>query len=264
MALGTWTSVVNATNAAGTVIGTGSATAVVGNGSTTDVSITVSPVPGMGSLALAITWPEGQVSSPSISATLTPALGNAQTIPFEVVGTYASYADPALTNGYYTFAFTLYSDGKTFTWYVNGAVVGTGATYTFIAHKLGYYRLDAIAVSSDGTKTGSATMSIQVNPAAGPAAVALGTARNLALLAQSGITIGAVPASITGDIGLDMISTGLAGFSQVLDGSGAFSTSVPGSLLLGRAYAASYSGTTPAMLATATTDFQRDAAGWSV
>lgn len=339
LALGNWTIVVNATNAAGIIIGTGSGTALVSNGATTAVSISVTPVVGTGNLALTITWPDGQVSSPSISATLTPALGSSQAIPFAISGTSASYANPALANGYYTFAFTLYdsgitvaggvdivrivagqatdgtfafsnvntpggtiqvtvtdnllnplavsiagasaimslgstqvltasvsnySDSKTFSWYVNGAIVGTGASYNFSGRKLGYYRLDAIAVSSDGKLTGSATTSIQVNPAAGPAVVMLGTAENFAVLAQSGITIGAAPAVITGDIGLNAPAAGFVGFGQVLDGSGAFSTSVPASLLAGKAYAASYSGTTPAALTSAIADFNTayaDAAG---
>ncbi|KAJ7126228.1 hypothetical protein C8R44DRAFT_851714 [Mycena epipterygia] len=61
--------------------------------------------------------------------------------------------------------------------------------------------------------------------AVGPAAVNLGTAANLAILAESGITTVA-PSVITGAVAISPIAaTAMTGFSLILDSSGQFSTS---------------------------------------
>jgi hypothetical protein len=111
LALGTWTIAVSATNASGTLIGTGAATAQVNNGEMTSVSISVIPISGTGTLSLGIQWPAAQVRVPSITATLTPALGTARVIPFVITGATAAYSDPAIGNGYYVLSFALADDG---------------------------------------------------------------------------------------------------------------------------------------------------------
>jgi hypothetical protein len=89
--------------------------------------------------------------------------------------------------------------------------------------------------------------------AAGPAPVALGTAGNFAILAQSGVTTTGVT-KITGNIGVSPIAaTAITGFGLVLDSSGTFSRS---SLVTGRVYAANYKAPTPKMLTTAVSDMQ--------
>jgi hypothetical protein len=111
LALGTWTIAVSANNASGTLIGTGAATAQVNNGEMTSVSISVIPISGTGTLSLGIQWPEAQVRVPSITASLTPALGSAQSIPFVISGATAAYSDLAIGNGYYVLSFALADDG---------------------------------------------------------------------------------------------------------------------------------------------------------
>jgi hypothetical protein len=96
---------------------------------------------------------------------------------------------------------------------------------------------------------------------AGPMAVNLGTSGNFAILSKSGIST--VPTSaITGDIGVSPIdSTGITGFSPVLDSTGTFSTSTQ---VVGKVYAADYTAPTPSNLTTAVSDMQTaftDAAG---
>ncbi len=102
--------------------------------------------------------------------------------------------------------------------------------------------------------TGAAT-------AAGPAPVNLGTAGDFVILAKSGIDT--VPTSaVTGDIGVSPIdSTGITGFSLILDASGTFSTS---SQVTGKAYAADYTAPTPSNMTTAVSNMEAaytDAAG---
>ena len=97
--------------------------------------------------------------------------------------------------------------------------------------------------------------------ATGPAPVSLGTAGEFVILAKSGIDT--VPTSaLTGDIGVSPIdSTGITGFSLVLDSTGEFSTSSQSS---GNAYAADYASPTPSILTTAVSSMEAaftDAAG---
>jgi len=120
LAFGSWTLVVNAANATGTLIGTGTATAQVNSGATTAVTVNVIPIAGTGTLSLGVNW-TAQIQTPSINATLTPALGSAQTLPFTISGATASYSNAAVGNGYYTLGFTL-NDGP-----VSAPIVVAGA-----------------------------------------------------------------------------------------------------------------------------------------
>ena len=91
--------------------------------------------------------------------------------------------------------------------------------------------------------------------------VALGTANDFVILAETGIST--VPTSdITGNMGVSPItSTAITGFSLVMDGSGDFSTSAQ---VTGKIYAADYLHATPAKMTLAITDMQSaftDAAG---
>lgn len=92
----------------------------------------------------------------------------------------------------------------------------------------------------------------------------LGTAGNYAILAKSGIST-VPPSAVTGDLGVSPIdSTGITGFSLILDGSGQFSIS---SQVTGKIYAADYASPTPVNLTTAVGDMETaytDAAGRSL
>lgn len=88
---------------------------------------------------------------------------------------------------------------------------------------------------------------------AGPAAIDLHTAGTFAMLATSGITIGA-GALVTGNVGLSpMGPTGLTGFALVLDSSSTFATSP---LVVGMVYTATYKPPTPQKLSLAVADMQ--------
>ena len=111
LAFGTWTIVVNALNASGTLIGSGTSTAEVVTGETTSVNVTVKPIEGTGTLSLGVTWTASQVHTPSITASLTPALGSAQSLVFDMSGGSASYSGSSVGNGYYTLALSLNDNG---------------------------------------------------------------------------------------------------------------------------------------------------------
>ena len=128
LAFGSWTVVVNATNAAGNLIGTGSATTQVNTASTSTVSVTVTPVSGVGTLSLAASWPSGSVQTPSVAATLTPALGSEQNLPFSISGSSASYSSSSVGNGYYTLALTVQDTGVVVAGAVDVVRIVTGAT----------------------------------------------------------------------------------------------------------------------------------------
>ncbi len=97
--------------------------------------------------------------------------------------------------------------------------------------------------------------------AAGPSAVNLGTSGSFAILAKSGISATGTT-SVTGDIGVSPIDqTALTGFSQTMDSSNQFSTSV---YVVGKLYAADYAPPAPAKMTTAVSDMETaytDAAG---
>ena len=135
LAFGSWTIVVNATNSSGQLIGTGSASAQVNTGETTAVAVSVTPVAGTGTLSLGVSWPANQVQKPSISASLTPALGSAQTLSFVISGAGASYSNTSVGNGYYTLAFTLADNGTVVAGAVEVVRIVSGQTtsgsYTF-------------------------------------------------------------------------------------------------------------------------------------
>jgi hypothetical protein len=107
LAFGSWTIVVNALNASGTLIGSGTTAAEVITGETTTVNVTVKPIEGTGTLSLDVTWTASQVHTPSITASLTPALGSAQSLAFDVSSGSASFSSSSVGNGYYTLALTL-------------------------------------------------------------------------------------------------------------------------------------------------------------
>lgn len=89
------------------------------------------------------------------------------------------------------------------------------------------------------------------NAPIGPGIIDLGTAGDFAILAKTGIsTINTT--LITGHIGVSpATSTGFTGFSQIMDASNEFATSI---YVVGNMYASDYSAPTPAYISTAISD----------
>ena len=102
LAFGSWSIVVNAMNADGTLIGSGNAGASVHTGQTTTVAISVVPLTGNGSLNLTVSWNASQVETPSIVASLTPPVGPATPLSFGINGSQATYSSTTIPAGYQT------------------------------------------------------------------------------------------------------------------------------------------------------------------
>lgn len=86
-----------------------------------------------------------------------------------------------------------------------------------------------------------------------PAIINLGTAGNFSVLSKTAVsTTGAT--SVTGDVGVSpAAATFLTGFSQTMDASNKFSTSI---YVTGKLYAADYTAPTPSYLTTAVSDME--------
>lgn len=133
----------------------------------------------------------------------------------------------------------------------DGGQIGTGGTGT--AGTAGSVRGSGGAVGAGGASSAGTV------PAGVP--VDLGTAKNYAILAESGIST--VPtAAITGSLGISPAAASfITGFSLIADSTNVFSTS---SQVTGKVYAADYTVPTPSALTTAIADMQlafTDAAG---
>ena len=102
LAFGSWSIVVNAMNADGTLIGSGQAAASVHTGQTTTVAISVVPLTGNGALNLTVSWTASQVETPSIVASLTPPVGSATPLSFGINGNQATYSSTTIPAGYQT------------------------------------------------------------------------------------------------------------------------------------------------------------------
>lgn len=124
---------------------------------------------------------------------------------------------------------------------------------------------NALAAAKIWTFTTGSTV-----PAAGPAPVNLGTAGDFVILSKSGISTTGTT-KIFGNIGVSPIDrTALTGFSEAMDPSNVFSTSIyvsaPGTFAAstGKLYAADYTAPTPSNLTTAISNMETaytDAAG---
>lgn len=128
---GAWTVTVSARNADGDVIGMGSQPAQVSAGETTDVTVTVLPVDGDGTLALTISWPPSSVSVPNLEAYLIDSAGIRTDLTVTVDAGAGSAASTAtLAAGYYELHLRL-SDGSTLVWTALDTVrIVAGATST--------------------------------------------------------------------------------------------------------------------------------------
>jgi len=204
-------------------------------------------------------------TAPTVSSTNPADTDTGVAINGSTSATFSEAMDPATIN---TSTFTLTHSGTS----VAGAVTYAGTTATFkptsnLAVSTSYTATittgakdlagNALAVAKTWSFTTGAASAL------GPGAVNLGTAGSFAILSKSGISTTGVTA-ITGDIGVSPIDhTALTGFSETMDSSGTFSTSiyVVGG---GKLYAADYTPPTPAKMTTAVDDMQiayTDAAG---
>jgi len=338
LTLGIWNIDIIAKNSAGTVIAEGQGPTIIYVGKTSNVTITVRPIKGIGTLNLTVNWKASDTKQPAITAQLISSTGTPIDLTFQISnGNCGTYINNAIPTGYYTLVLKLMDNGYVtmgavevvriineeitlgvynfteintqtgkvivnifqqmddpfsvtltginnslftnkltnlsasvpaevgdvvYIWYINGESKGIGASYTVDGLSEGIYRIDVTAFTVDGLRAGSATSTTHVvlNPQETP--ISLGTSRNFAVLAKSGVTVGAA-ARITGNIGMSpYLSYSILGLTLLLDSSGTFSTCA--SQVNGKIYAPNYSGSTPAMVKKAVDDMVTgfyDAAG---
>lgn len=240
LTVGAWTIDVVGYNVDGIDVARGSGETDISAGETSQLTVTVRPYEGEGTLSVSVTWPDADVADPSVEAELVASDGTSVSLPFTISEAgQASYERADTAAGYYTLSVQLLdgttpvagaaeaarvaagattggtiafnsvnpptgdtditidpdldeplevslsgavadlelggsmtataevsnADGQTvsFTWYLNGAYLDDGDTVT-VGQSLepGTYRLDAIAYTADGNRSGSASHSFSV------------------------------------------------------------------------------------------------------
>ena len=113
LAFGEWTVTATAKNSSGTSIGQGNATVTVLSNASVNLSITVRPYDGFGTLALNVTWPTAQVQTAQIQSSLTPASGTARNLAFTANGNAgtASFSASDVATGYHSLVLKLLDNG---------------------------------------------------------------------------------------------------------------------------------------------------------
>jgi len=221
-------------------------------------------------------WTTGTTAdtiAPTVTLTIPTDLAIGVAINADILATFSEAMDPLTIN---TATFTL-TDGIT--------TVPCDVTYTgniATLNPTSNLAADTIYVATITTGvqdiTGNA-MAVEkiwsfktgtTVPAAGPAPVELGTASNFVILSKSGISTTGTT-KIYGNIGVSPIDrTALTGFSETMDPSNVFSTSIyvsaPGTFVAnsGKLYAADYTAPTPSNMTTAISNMETaytDAAG---
>ena len=111
LAFGQWTVTVNGKNAAGTVIGRGSGSVTVDTGKQSNLTVTVAPLSGNGTINLSVSWTASNVQSPSISAQLLSSSGSQIPLAFTLGTGSASCQNTNIPSGYYTLSIQLFDNG---------------------------------------------------------------------------------------------------------------------------------------------------------
>ena len=240
LAAGYWDVTVDAYNNSDVHLYTGSQRLLVESGNALPVVFALVAVPGTGTLNVNLTWPSGELTSPTVEASLIPSVGDGVPLDFTLVGDSASYSSDQIASGFHTLIVKVkeadmlvagavelvqivgnqttqadisFADvnapgsleigveiapefseslivtidgGETtapfgtpvtltgsvdgdvsnvvYTWYVNGTAVDTGTTQTTISGDVpGYYRIDLIVMTADGSEGGMSTTWVRVD-----------------------------------------------------------------------------------------------------
>ncbi len=130
LAFGDWAITAKGLNASGTPVGIGTAATTVRTGQTTNVSVTVRPYEGDGTLSLAVRWNAADLDVPSVEAILKPVAGADIPLAFVLNATKdeATFASAAIPAGYYTLDVKLKDNGITVMGAVEVVRIAKGAT----------------------------------------------------------------------------------------------------------------------------------------
>lgn len=110
LAAGYWDVTVDAYNEGNVHLYTGSVRVLVEGGVSLPVMVSLVAVPGSGTLAIEVSWPAGELSSPVLDAQLVPTLGDAVVLPFAVAGAAATFSSNQIAAGYHTLVVKLKED----------------------------------------------------------------------------------------------------------------------------------------------------------
>lgn len=110
--LGSWTILVEALNAGGTLIGRGQATIDLAAGAAQTVTIQIAPIEGSGILQLTVAWTAADIPAPAVSARLLAPAGSAIPLAFSLGAGRATCSQPSVPTGYYTLEVKLMDGGK--------------------------------------------------------------------------------------------------------------------------------------------------------
>ena len=108
---GQWSVYVHAKNSDGILIGIGGVEIELLAGKSNSIIVDINPIAGTGSVDLTLTWPEGMIDVPIISAQFGKAGSELYNVEIEIGGNIGTYSAADLDDGYYQFLFTLF-DGE--------------------------------------------------------------------------------------------------------------------------------------------------------
>ena len=110
LSAGYWDVTVDAYNEGNVHLYTGAQRVLVEGGAALPVLFSLAAVPGTGTLSVEATWPSEELSAPVVEASLVPAVGEAVTLDFTVVGSAASFSSDQIESGYHTLIIKLKED----------------------------------------------------------------------------------------------------------------------------------------------------------
>jgi hypothetical protein len=111
LAAGAWAVTVNALNVAGTLIGQATGTATVLAGKSVTLALTVVPLAGTGTLDVTVNWTAGDLTEPSLLASVTSYSGVVIGLDFTVSGSQARCVSSATPTGFLTMSMQLLDHG---------------------------------------------------------------------------------------------------------------------------------------------------------
>ncbi len=126
---GSWTIDVIGYNPDGVDVASGSGETVISAGETSQLTVAVRPYEGPGTLSVTVTWPDADVSEPSVVANLVSSDGTSTSLPFSASGVgQATYESVDTAAGYYTLSVQVLDAGTTVAGAAEATRVAAGAT----------------------------------------------------------------------------------------------------------------------------------------
>jgi hypothetical protein len=107
---GYWDVTVDAFNESDVHLYTGTVRILVEGGVSLPVMVSLAAVSGVGTLTIAVTWPEGEILSPTVDAVLVPTIGDPLPLVFAIDGAAASFSGDQIDSGFHTLVLKVKED----------------------------------------------------------------------------------------------------------------------------------------------------------